>query len=170
MATNILDLTADIVCAHASVTEMSPDELLSELKAVYATLEALDLSGSSSTLDMAGEKRGRKASGSADSPEAEAEKPDAAPVPAMSLEEAFRPDQVSCLVCGKRGMKTLKRHIGSAHNLKPGQYRKQFSIPREQPLSATDYVEKRRQAALDKGLGDKLVAARKARKAKKKAK
>jgi predicted transcriptional regulator len=145
---------------------MSPDELLSELKAVYATLSELDLGGESEAL-AGGEGRGaRKAAGSAESPEVEA----APPEPAMSLEEAFQPDQVACLICGKRGMKTLKRHIGTAHGLKPGQYRKQFNIPREQPLSATEYVEKRRQAALDKGLGDKLVAARKARKAKKKAK
>lgn len=39
---DLLELTADIVCAHASVTEMSPDELLNELKAIHATLQALE--------------------------------------------------------------------------------------------------------------------------------
>jgi predicted transcriptional regulator len=48
--------------------------------------------------------------------------------------------------------------------LKPGQYRKQFNIPKDQPLAATEYVAKRRQIALDRGLGDKLVAAREAKK------
>lgn len=168
MATNVLDLTADIVCAHASVTEMSPDELLSELKAVYATLEALDRGEPSTTIDIAAGKRGRKAQTPGEMAE-ELEKSAVPPAPAMTFEEAFKPDQVACMICGKKGMKTLKRHIGSAHNLKPGQYRKQFGIPKEQPLSAIEYVEKRRQAALDKGLGDKLVAAREARKAKKKA-
>lgn len=42
MANNILDLTADIVIAHASVTEMSSNELLTEIKTVYATLQALE--------------------------------------------------------------------------------------------------------------------------------
>jgi predicted transcriptional regulator len=42
MATNLLDLTAEIVSAHASVTEMTSDDLLKELKTVYATLQALD--------------------------------------------------------------------------------------------------------------------------------
>jgi predicted transcriptional regulator len=37
MASNLLDLTAEIVIAHASVTEMASDELLREIKMVYAT-------------------------------------------------------------------------------------------------------------------------------------
>ena len=53
----------------------------------------------------------------------------------------------------------------SHHDLKPGKYRKQFNIPKDQPLAATEYVAKRRQAALDKGLGEKMAAARAARKA-----
>jgi predicted transcriptional regulator len=82
----------------------------------------------------------------------------------MTLEEAFKPDEVACMICGKTGMVTMKRHLASAHDLKPGQYRKKFNIPRDQPLAATEYVAKRRQAALDRGLGAKLVAARAARK------
>ena len=39
-------------------------------------------------------------------------------------------------------------------------------IPKDQPLAATEYVAKRRQIALDRGLGDKMVAARADRKAK----
>lgn len=156
MAANILDLTAEIVGAHASVTELSPDELLKEIKDVYAMLEALDQGGQLSATGITLGGQGMTGEGEAAG----------TPVPAMSLEEAFKPDQVACMICGKKGMKTLKRHIGSAHNMKPGQYRKQFNIPRDQPLSAIEYVEKRRQAALDKGLGEKLVAAREARKKK----
>ena len=60
-------------------------------------------------------------------------------------------------------MKTLKRHLTTAHSLKPGQYKKQFNIPKNQILSATEYVAMRRQIALDRGLGDKLAAAREAK-------
>jgi len=94
------------------------------------------------------------------------EKPIILSAPAMAFLEAFRPDHVGCMICGKTGMKTLKRHQGTAHNLEPGQYRKQFNIPKDQPLAATEYVAKRRQFALDRGLGDKLAAAREAKKAK----
>jgi len=51
--------------------------------------------------------------------------------------------------------------------LKPGQYRKQFQIPKDQPLAATQYVEKRRQIALDRGLAEKLATARAAKKERK---
>jgi predicted transcriptional regulator len=68
------------------------------------------------------------------------------------------------MVCGKTGMKTLKRHLATAHDLKPGKYRKQFNVPKDQPLAAAEYVAKRRQAALDRGLGEKMAAARAAKK------
>jgi predicted transcriptional regulator len=170
MATNILDLTADIVSAHASVTEMTSDELLQEIKMVHATLQALEKGEESVSIEMPAQepkKRSKKTQEPAHPIEPVAEeKPAIPPAPALTIEEAFKPDQVACMICGKTGMTTLKRHLTTAHNLKPGQYRKQFNIPKDQPLAATEYVAKRRQIALDRGLGDKMVAARKAKKAK----
>ncbi|MCE5264941.1 MAG: MucR family transcriptional regulator [Deltaproteobacteria bacterium] len=156
---DLLELTADIVCAHASVTEMSPDELLNELKAIHATLQALE-NGEKPVQEP--RKRGMKAHAPADLPA----EPASPPTPAMTIEEAFRPDEVGCMICGKTGMKTLKRHLSTAHDLKPGKYRKLFNIPKDQPLAATNYVAGRRQAALDRGLGEKMAAARAARKTK----
>lgn len=165
MAVNLLDLTADIVIAHASVTEMSSDDLIREINRVYATLDAIAKGGKAAILEGSGKESLKKARRTKEPAEEMAEaKPAVAPVPVMTIEEAFKPDQVACMICGKTGMVTMKRHLASAHDLKPGQYRKQFKIPREQPLAATEYVAKRRQAALDRGLGAKLVAAREARK------
>ena len=169
MATNLLDLTVDIVIAHASVTEMSSDELLKELRMVYATLQGLSGGDSATgeTSDGEPKKWARKTPKHGEPMvEKEEEKPAVPQAPAMTIEEAFKPDQVGCMICGKKGMVTLKRHLASAHDLKPGQYRKRFNVPKEQPLAAVEYVEKRRQIALDRGLGDKLVAAREAKKAK----
>jgi predicted transcriptional regulator len=166
MAINLLDLTADIVIAHASVTKMSSDDLIEEINMVYATLDAIAKGGKAAIAEKPG-KESRKQAGKTKESAAERaeERPAAAPVPAMTIEEAFKPDHVGCMICGKTGMVTMKRHLASAHDLKPGQYRKKFNIPREQPLAATEYVAKRRQAALDRGLGAKLVAAREAKKA-----
>jgi predicted transcriptional regulator len=162
MAADLLELTADIVISHVSVTEMSSDDLLKELKAVYAALKNLG-SDEIEIPTQEPKKRGRKTKAMVESiPE---EKPATPPALAMTIEEAFKPDQVACMICGKAGMTTLKRHLTSAHNLKPGQYRKQFNIPKDQPLAATNYVAKRRQSALDRGLGDNLAKARAARKA-----
>jgi len=155
MASDLLELTADIVTAHASTTELSLEELVTELKTVYATLKGLEAG------EMTQERPGprpRKA-------EPEDQPPEKAtpPVPAMTIEEAFTPDQVACLVCGKRGLKTLKRHLSSAHQMKPAEYRRLFEIPKDQPLAAVTYVEKRRQMAMDRGLGENLAKARAAR-------
>jgi predicted transcriptional regulator len=159
MATNLLELTADIVITHASTTEMSSNELLKEIKQVYETLEGL-VQGK--TLTSKAVTRPKK--------ETEQltveEKPVIPQAPVMTIEEAFKPDQVACMICGKKGMTTLKRHLSSVHDLKPGKYRKQFNIPKNQPLAATEYIEKRRQMALDRGLGEKLAKAREMRKKK----
>jgi predicted transcriptional regulator len=42
MASEILNLTAQIVTSHASMTELSPKELVQEIKAVYRALAALE--------------------------------------------------------------------------------------------------------------------------------
>ena len=42
MATEILKLTAEIVISHASMTELSPQELVEEIKDVYNVLSSLE--------------------------------------------------------------------------------------------------------------------------------
>ena len=157
MATELIELTADIVIAHASVTEMSSSDLLKEIKAVYATLEGLEKGEESVSIEMPAQepkKRSKKTQEPAHPIETSAEeKPVIPPAPALTIEEAFKPDQAACMICGKKGLTTLKRHLATAHDLKPGQYRKQFNIPKDQPLAAMEYVSKRRQIALDRGMG-----------------
>jgi predicted transcriptional regulator len=159
MASSLLELTAEIVMSHVSVTELSPEDLVEEIKMFYAMLESLERGDTAPTAPSIQEpkKRGRKP----------IESKSESPAIVLTLEEAFQPDQVACMICGKRGMKTLKRHLSSEHDMKPGQYRKQFNVPKEQPLAASAYVEKRRQMAWDRGLADTLAKAREIRKQKK---
>jgi len=42
MASEVLNLTAQIVIAHASMTELSPKELVQEIKAVYRVVASLE--------------------------------------------------------------------------------------------------------------------------------
>ena len=42
MASEVLNLTAQIVISHASMTELSPKELVKEIKAVYRVLASLE--------------------------------------------------------------------------------------------------------------------------------
>ena len=137
--TTTLEMVAEIVAAHAATTNLSKEELLAELSSVYQALAALD--------------KGEVMTAAAPAEEM---------VPAISKKKAFGKDQVVCMICGK-GMKTLARHLRTAHAMAPGQYRKQFGIPRSQSLAAKNYSESRRQMALDRGLGEKLAQARTAR-------
>jgi hypothetical protein len=43
MPSEIMKLTAQIVTSHASMSELTPKELVEELKEVYLTLNAVDL-------------------------------------------------------------------------------------------------------------------------------
>jgi len=133
---NLIEMAADIVAAHASTTPMSKEELIAELSAVHKALTGLE--------------QGVE-------PEEQSDE-----APAVSRKKAFGKDKVICMICGK-GMKTLTRHLRTAHGLKPAEYRAQFDLPKTQSLVARSYSESRRQMALDKGLGDNLAKARAAR-------
>ena len=148
----LLQLTADIVASHASMNEMGQEDLLAEIDRVYQKLASL-----------AGEEVGELETAPA---EAEEEAP---PKPAVPLEAAFGKEKIFCMICGK-GMKTLKRHLTTAHGLKPGQYRKMFGIPAGTPLVAKDYSEARKKMAEKLNLAERLVEARKVRAQKLKAK
>jgi len=132
-----LEMAAEIVAAHASTSAMTKEELIAELGEVHKALAALETGSEVS----------------------EAVQEEA---PVISKKKAFGKDKVTCMICGKE-MKTLTRHLRTAHEMKPGEYRKQFDIPRTQSLAARSYSESRRQMAIDRGLGDNLAKARAAR-------
>ncbi len=177
MASPLVELTAEIVISHASSTSLTKEELLETIKEVYAALDALE---KGAPADVAAKKpaaetkprRGRPRTKVADEKPAKTEKaaepmkPAVPAGPALSFEEAFQPDEVGCMICGKRGMKTLKKHLSSEHGMKPGQYKRMFKIPKDVDLVAPKYAAARRQMAIDRGLPEKLAAARALRKKK----
>jgi len=146
MAPTLLELTASIVSSHASMSEMTGDELVQEIEKVYASL--LKLEGAPGETAASAETK----------------------APAMTMKKAFQADQVCCMVCGKGGMKTLTRHLAKVHGMKPGEYRRQFGIPSGQALTAKNFSDARRKMAQDRGLADNLAKAREIRAAKLKAK
>ena len=136
--TTILEMAAEIVAAHASTTNMTKEELVLELTDVYNTLNNLEKGDVVSV--AAPEEQG----------------------PAVTRKKAFGKDKIFCMICGK-GMKTLSRHLKTSHDMSASEYRKQFDIPRSQSLASKSYSEKRRQMAIDRGLGENLAKARAAR-------
>jgi predicted transcriptional regulator len=140
MAT-LLEMAAEIVAAHASTTPMSKDELIAEISDLHQALTAIE---KGETPDLAPTQE------------------ETATTPVVSRKKAFGKDKVICMICGK-AMKTLARHLKTAHDMKPSEYRKMFDIPRTQPLAARAYSESRRQMAIDRGLGENLAKARAAK-------
>jgi predicted transcriptional regulator len=141
---SILELAADIVSSHASVSAMTTDDLVQEIQKVHAML--LSLEAGIEVIPVEEEK------------------------PALTLKQAFKKDEVICMICGKGGMKTLTRHLSQAHDMKPGAYKKQFNIPSKQSLTAKSFSDARKKFALERRLGDQLVKAREIRMAKLKVK
>lgn len=140
MAT-LSEMTVQVLSARLAKKEMSLEEIQKEMVAISTMIKAID---------------------EGNLQESAVEVPKEEPKPQLTLKQAFKKDEVICMICNK-GFKTLKRHLSMAHNLKPGQYRKQFGIPATQSLAAKSYVESRRQMAIDRNLGDGLAKAREKR-------
>lgn len=138
MPSPLIELTASIVSAHAASTGMSADQLLQEIQTVHAALKRLE-AGEVTPVE------GQPAT------------------PAMEPKKSIQKNQVVCLICGKDGFKTLTRHLKQSHDMKPGEYRKQFGLPAGTTLVAKGYSEARRQQALKNNLAGNLEKARAAK-------
>ena len=140
MAT-LLEMANQIVSAHALTTHMTTTELLAEIQKIHSVLQALDAGVSS---------------------------PDggiievAEPAPNLTLKQAFRTNEVVCMICGK-GMKSLARHLTTVHQMNPNDYRKQFNIPKTQKLMSKTCAARRKEVAAGMDFTGNLEKARAAR-------
>ena len=143
MATEVLKLTAQIVISHASMSELTPKELVEEIKEVYNLLASLET---------------EVAAPGAAAPE-EVKKAEVVKKPAVPLDEIVKEKYVICLECGKK-MRTLKAHLRKTHHLLPAEYFRRYGLdPKKYPLVCKEYSEQRRKLAQRKGLGRKGVPA-----------
>ncbi len=78
----------------------------------------------------------------------------AKPEPAVSIKQSVKPDYIVCLDDGKK-LKMLKRHLRTAYNMTPAEYRKRWDLPRDYPMVAPNYSKQRSQLAKNIGLGRK---------------
>ncbi len=140
MVSEVLKLTAQIVISHASMSELSPKELVEEIKDIYSILSSLE--GEISLVEAApAPEKGKE--------EVVVKKP------SIPLEDIVKEKYVVCLECGKK-MRTLKAHLRKAHKLTPKEYYRQYSLdPKKFPLVCKEYSEQRRKLAKEKGLGER---------------
>lgn len=133
MAT-IVEMTAQIISAQASSTPMTTEELLANIQKIHASLKGLETGESTLAVDET--------------------------KPVLSYKQSFKKNEIICLVCGKGGFKTLTRHLSSAHDIKPKEYKQQFGIPAKQALSAKSLTEQRKKIATENNLAGNLEKAR----------
>lgn len=123
--TELLGLTAQIVSAHVSHNPVPAAELPGLIQEVFRTL-----------------------SGVGTAPVAEPERPQ----PAVPVKKSITPGYLICLEDGKK-LKMLKRHLKTAYNLSPEQYRDRWGLPADYPMVAPDYAKHRSSLAKKIGLG-----------------
>lgn len=126
---DLVVLTADIVTAHVTNNRVSIGDVGELVIRVHGALAALGTPAD----------------------EAAEEKPLS---PAVPIRSSVKPDYLVCLACGRK-QKTLKRHLQTAHQLDPQQYRAQYGLSRDYPMVAPNYAQQRREMANAIGLGRK---------------
>ena len=77
--------------------------------------------------------------------------------PAVSVKKSVTQDAIVCLCCGE-AFKSLKRHLQTAHDLDPTEYRAAFNLKPDYPLVAPSYAAQRSDLAKSLGLGRKPKA------------
>ncbi len=121
----LLNLTAEVVSSYVSHNAVSPEDVTTIIDQVYKAFSSV---GSESSL-------------TADRPQ-----------PAVPIKRSITDDYLICLEDGKK-LKMLKRHLKSAYNMTPEEYRERWGLPADYPMVAPSYAKKRSKLAKDIGLG-----------------
>jgi len=122
----LVTLTADIVAAHVTNNSVAISDIPLLIRSVHDALSGL---------------------GGTAEPEVKQE-------PAVSIRASVKPDYIVCLEDGKK-LKMLRRHLMTHYGLTPEDYRAKWNLPKDYPMVAPNYAEKRRELAKAIGLGTK---------------
>ena len=128
----LLEFTTEIVAAHAGNNTVAPDDLPRLIQDVYRTLSGLG--GQPALQDR--------------------------PKPAVTVKKSVFPDYIICLEDGKK-LKMLKRHLRTAYNMTPEEYRERWGLAADYPMVAPNYAKHRSALAKKIGLGTKPRTKRK---------
>lgn len=124
----ILRLSSDIVAAYVSQNNVTSSQIPDIIQQVYIVL-----TGISNGKDDSAAKAGK---------------------PAVAIRRSVTPDFIVCLEDGRK-LKMLKRHLRTAYNLTPEEYRSRWNLPPDYPMVAPNYAKRRSEFAKKIGLGRK---------------
>jgi predicted transcriptional regulator len=131
MSQDFLALTADIVSAHVGNNTVAPSELPTLISSVHQALAATEQPVEP------------------DTPKQE---------PAVSVRASVKPEYLVSLESGRK-VKMLKRYLMTNYSMTPDDYRRKWDLPKDYPMVAPAYAEKRRDLAMSYGLGRKRQTA-----------
>lgn len=123
-----LSLTSEIVTSYVANNQLEADRLSDLIRSVFQALGPDDQ-----------------------------EAAPARPVPAVPIKRSVFPDYIICLEDGKK-LKMLKRHLKSAYDMTPEQYRQKWDLPAQYPMVAPNYASRRSELARELGLGRDITA------------
>ena len=123
---DMMSLVAEVVASYVSHNEMQSTELPAFIQQVHRSLCGV---GSNRSLLLHDRKE-----------------------PVVPIEESIQPDYIVCLEDGRR-LKMLKRHLKTAYNMTPDQYRERWGLSPDYPMVAPNYAKRRSNLAKDIGLG-----------------
>ena len=72
--------------------------------------------------------------------------------PAVPIKRSVTPDYIVCLEDGKK-LKMLKRHLRTAYNMSPAEYRERWGLRSDYPMVAPNYAKQRSKLAKKIGPG-----------------
>ena len=121
-----IEYTVEVVAAYVSNNSVSTEDLPQLIGQVYASLAGLGM--------------------------VEPAKPET-PKPVVPINKSITPDYIICLEDGKR-LKMLKRHLKTAYNMSPEEYRERWGLPATYPMVAPNYAKQRSKLAKEIGLGN----------------
>ena len=122
----LLALTSEIVSSHVSNNPVNQNDLGGLIESVFGTLESLA---------------------------APKEEPVEELKPAVSIKRSVTDEYIVCLEDGKK-LKMLKRHLKTAYDMTPDEYRRKWSLPLDYPMVAPNYAKQRSALAKKIGLGN----------------
>ncbi len=125
---DLLTLTTEIVASHLSNNSVPVSEIPALIERVFKTLS--HVGGETLPTTVSSER----------------------PQPAVPIRKSVMADYIVCLEDGKK-LKMLKRHLKTAYNMTPEQYRDRWGLAADYPMVAPNYAKQRSKLAKDIGLG-----------------
>jgi predicted transcriptional regulator len=123
----ILALMTEIVSAHVANNAVTGNDVPDLIQSVFNKLNELATGEEASPVEL---------------------------TPAVPIKKSVTDDYIICLEDGKK-LKMLKRHLMTAYNMTPEEYRAKWGLKPDYPMVAPNYAAKRQELAKKIGLGRK---------------